>query len=312
MILKAWLKKHKLLDSAGKEITVQQGSAWLKRVWGNFLRFGNVADAPRAPKHRLLDHDAALRASTLVKQGMWVTTRVGSHMLEHLSYFTSIKQACEHCEELEQIREEHGLTHDQLLTAMHEADPLLVSRNILFKHMLTDVEKEKRSAFAADMLGRFHSDPSFVESIIFIDEASIVISNRTKSDVHAWCDAHDLSFTDVCSIPQHKGKDLTVRWICAVSAHPAFADKGGLVYFEFTTGTTDINRRVNTRIYGNEIKHNHAYQVSMLHIQNLWLPCSSTSTWQLGIISCTASTYSISSPFTMYVSHPYEGVSTML
>ena len=66
-----------------------------------------------------------------------------------------------------------------------------------------------------------------------------------------------------------KGQTIAVRWICAVTAHPAFADKGGLVYFEFTTGTTEINRRVNKRRDGSQAVGNWKYQVGALPVQNL-------------------------------------------
>lgn len=66
-------------------------------------------------------------------------------------------------------------------------------------------------------------------------------------------------------VPLKPNEDITVRWICAVSAHPAFADKGGLVYFEFTTGTDDIKRKVNTKLDGNFVEHKFKYTVSLLH-----------------------------------------------
>lgn len=39
---------------------------------------------------------------------------------------------------------------------------------------------------------------------------------------------------------------VTIHVFICVSLHPAFANRNGLVYFEFTTGTTNIRRLWNT------------------------------------------------------------------
>jgi hypothetical protein len=50
----------------------------------------------------------------------------------------------------------------------------------------------------------------------------------------------------------------------AVTAHPAFASTGGLVYVELTSGTTDIQRRTNELQDGSQTVGNHVYRVSVL------------------------------------------------
>lgn len=263
--MKQWLKQHNKGKPKAQRITVSRGYGYLTSYWRNFIKYGSVEDAPRAPKSCKIPEPAAARAAVLVKSGEEVTTRVRGKDFTYHSYYTSIEQACERCPELEQIRADHNATHAHLLVAMHKADPTLVYRKIFFKHTLTPAELLERSGFGAEALQKLRADPDFLKKIIFIDEASIVISDKTRSDVHAWCDKYDLSFTDVCPIPLHKGEEIVVRWICAVSAHEAFADKGGLVYFEFTTGTTNIHRRVNTKLDGSTTDHNFAYMVSLLH-----------------------------------------------
>lgn len=263
--MKEWLKDYNKGKPKAQQISVSRGYGHLKTYWGDFVTYGSVADAPRAPKPCKIPVHAARRAAVLVKCGQEVTTRVRNQDFNYHSYYTSIEQACEKCTELEQIRVQYNATHAQLLVAMHKADRSLVYRKIFFKHTLTPAELLERSGFGAAALERLRADPRFLSKIIFIDEASIVINDKTKSDVHAWCDMYDLSFTDVCPIPLHKGEEITVRWICAVSAHEAFADKGGLVYFEFTTGTTKIHRRVNTKLDGSTVDHSFAYTVSWLH-----------------------------------------------
>lgn len=263
--MREWLKDYNVGKPKAEQVKVSRGYNYLKTYWRNFNKYGGVGDAPRATKTCKVPMAEATKAAILVKSGQEVTTRVRGKDFTYHSYYTSIQQACEKCADLEKIRVEHNATHAQLLVAMHKADPSMVYRKIFFKHTLTPKEMKERSAFGEDMLKRLEADPDFLQNVIFIDEASIVISDKTRSDVHAWCDKHDLSFTDVCPVPVHKGEEITVRWICAVSAHEAFADKGGLVYFDFTTGTTKIHRRVNTKLDGSTRDHSFAYTVSLLH-----------------------------------------------
>ena len=247
-----------------EQLHVSGGTWYLRTYWGEFSRTGSVGDLPRAPKPTKVPNAAALRAASLLKQVKWMSIRINGEVFEYLSHYTSIEQACGECAELEKIRVDHDATYAQLLVAMHKADPSLVFRRIFFKHCLTAAEMMERCAFGASMLLQLLNNPSLLTNTIFLDEASLVISEKARSDVHAWCDKHDLSFTDVCPIKHHTGGPITLRWICAVSAHPAFKDKGGLVYFEFTTGTTDIYRRKNTKLDGNTVDHNHTYTVSLL------------------------------------------------
>ena len=263
--MRQWLANHNEGKPQAQQIKVSKGTWYLKTYWRNFNKYGGLGDAPRMPRACKIPMTEALKAANLVKAGQPVTTRIRGEDITYHSYYTSIQQACEKCPALEEIRAAHNASHAQLLDAMHKADKSLVYRKIFFKHTLTPSELEERSAFGEDMLSRLEADPNFYKNIIFIDEASIVISDKTRSDVHAWCDKHDLSFTDVCPIPVHKGEEITVRWICAVSAHEAFEAKGGLVYFEFTTGTTDIHRRTNTKLDGSTRDHSFAYTVSVLH-----------------------------------------------
>ncbi len=263
--MRQWLKDYNKGKPKAQQITVKRGTAYLDSYWRNFNKYGSVGDAPRAAKSTKVPKAAAARAAVIVKSGQEVTTRIRGKDFTYHSYYTSIEQACEKCAELEKIRTDHNATYAQLLTAMHRADSSLVFKKIFFKHTLTPAELLERSAFGQDALERLQADPHFLENTIFIDEASIVINDKTRSDVHVWCDKYDLSFTDVCPLPLHKGEEITVRWICAVSAHKAFAAKGGLVYFEFTTGTTDIHRRTNTKWDGSGADPEHAYTVSLLH-----------------------------------------------
>lgn len=263
-VMRQYIEDYNKTAPQHEQLHVSRGTWYLNTYWSEFSRTGSVGDLRRAPKSTKVPNADALRAASLLKQGKWESIRINGQVFEYLSHYTSIEQACEECAELEKIRVDNDATYAQLLIAMHKADPSLVSRRIFFKHCLTGDEMLERYAFGADMLRQLVNNPSLLTHTIFLDEASLVISEKTRSDVHVWCDKHDLSFTDVCPIKHHKGDPIMLRWICAVTAHPAFKDRGGLVYFEFTTGTTDIHRRKNTKLDGNTVDHSHTYTVSLL------------------------------------------------
>lgn len=239
--------------------------AYLRVWWQNFQEYGSVQDRHRVGRPRNINYLDALRAATIVKDGHLVSHKVKGKTVEHRVHYTSIAEAVRKNEELANMTRRLGMTPEQLLHAMHEADPDLVHRKIFFKHSFTTQELEQRMAFAKDCL-QLHALPGgLLQNIIFIDEASIVIDKYTKSDVYVWCDRHDLSFSDVCPRKLPKEGSVTVRFIVAVTAHPAFADKGGLVYMDFTTGTTNIERKHNKRLDGSEWTGKWVYQVSLLH-----------------------------------------------
>lgn len=241
--------------------------AYLRTWWDNFFKYGSVQDRPRAGRPRKLNPIEALRASAIVKAGKVVTDKVKGKTVEHIVHYTSIAEAVSENEELRNITQRLGMTPEQLLHAMHEADPDLVRRKIFFKHSFTAQELQQRITFAQTCLALHALPAGLLKNIIFIDEASIVINKYTESDVYVWCDRHDLSFSDVCPRQLPKEGSVTVRFIVAVSAHPAFADKGGVVYVDFTTGTTNISRRHNKRLDGSQRVGDWAYQVG-------WLPSS--------------------------------------
>lgn len=148
------------------------------------------------------------------------------------------------------------------------ADPGLVRRKIFFKHLFTPTQLAARQQFAGDCLRYWLFWPkplgNFLDHIIFIDESSLAVNKFTKSDVFVWCDDADVYFRDVCPRQLRKGPGIVIRFIVAVTAHPAFASTGGLVYVELTSGTTDIQRRTNKLQDGSQTVGNHVYRVSVL------------------------------------------------
>lgn len=238
---------------------------YLQTWWQHFNKYGSVADGARSGRPYKISKEEALQASEIVKAGRLVTRKVHGKTVEHLVHYTSIAEAVREEPTLQQLVTDKDITPEQLLHAMHVHDPDLVRRRIFFKHSFTPDQLEERLQYAKARLHHLEKIPFHPQNIIFIDESSIVINKSTKSNVYVWCDKHDINFSDVCPRKLPKEGSVTVRFIVAVSAHPAFAAKGGVVYMDFTTGTTDIHRRHNKLWDGPLLVGNQKYRVSMLH-----------------------------------------------
>jgi hypothetical protein len=109
---------------------------------------------------------------------------------------------------------------EQLLHAMHDADPSLVRRTLFFKHDFTVQELQQRVEYAKYCLKVDEEWPAFLAHTIYIDESSFRVDKYTESDVWVWCNKHDLNFSDVVPRKLKKGnKSVTVKFIVAVTAH---------------------------------------------------------------------------------------------
>lgn len=246
------------------------GYDYIRKWWSNFQQFGSVADAPRSGRPPKVRPAEARRAAAIVKKGKWVVEkRLGALVFRRVHY-TSIGEAVRQNVELQNLVSRLNINHHQLLRAMHLADATLVRRKIFFKHLFTPKELEARQRFALQCLQYWLLWPShlgnFLDHIIFIDESSIAVNKFTHSDVYVWCDGTDVSFRDVCPRQLAKGSGIVVRFIVAVTSHPAFAHQGGVVYVELTSGTTDIERRTNKLQDGSEARGDQVYQVGVLHL----------------------------------------------
>ena len=261
--LKAHLvQMNKLLPEDQQQHLNYHDLNYLRKWWNDFLTKGSVADAPKPGAPTLISREQALKASGIVKEGWLQKETVKGKVVEHRVYYTSIAEAISRNQYLQELVSDLGLEPEQLLQAMHKHDPSLVRRKIFFKHSFTMAELDERVKDCADLQVK---TGLMTTNTIYIDESSIVINKYTESDVYVWCDKHDLNFSDVCHRKLPKEGSVTVRFIVAVSPHPKFADKGGLVYMDFTTGTTDISRRHNKMQDGSQLAGDQIYLVSTLH-----------------------------------------------
>lgn len=261
-------QRNKKLPEDEQQFIGSHDTENLKRWWDHFLTKGSVADDDRSGRPHKVNTADAMEAAQIFKDGKEVTHVHRGQTQVHRVHYTSIGEAIRESPRLKDICSKYSISAEELLHAMHQADPSLVRRKMFFKHAFTPSELEQRRSFASWCTTQEEQYGDLLSNTIFIDESSIVIDKSTKSDVWVWCDKHDLNFTDVRPRKLPKGGHVKLHFIVAVSAHPAFAARGGLVYMDFTTGTTDIQRRHNKIRDGSNMDPAWQYSVSSLHLED--------------------------------------------
>jgi hypothetical protein len=266
--LKEYIEKHnKTLPDDEQQFLNSHDHECLKTWWEHWIDNGSVADEARSGRPNKCNTADALEAAQICKDGKLVDVKEKGRKVQHRVHFTSLAEAIRERPRLGEIMANIGLKYpEQLLHAMHLAEPSLVRRKLFFKHSFTEQELQERMDYAKWCLNKLSVEPDFLQHTIYIDESSFIVDKYTESDVWVWCDKHDLNFSDVVGRQLKKGhKFVTVKFIVAVTSHPAFADRGCVVYMEFTTGTTNIRRHINTRQDGGEVERDMEYEVSLLH-----------------------------------------------
>jgi hypothetical protein len=104
--------------------------------------------------------------------------------------------------------------------------------------------------------------------MVFIDETTIQTHGLKHDHIQVWMNSSDTRFHDFHGVPGKSWDPVKVHAVVAVTAHPHYDNLGGLVYVDFTTGTTDIKRRVNKRLDGSIRSPDFKYSVSVLLLLN--------------------------------------------
>lgn len=268
-------------NKAGRVLTVQLGyfqnkfpdqpieiretkAQFCRRWWCHFEERGNVHDAPRTGRPPKVSDADALKAAQIITAGYNATCMAyGRQTVEH-KYFGTIADAVAHSDTLQEILRNSRATNQQLREAIHRVSPDVVHRRVSFKHRLTDAEKAKRMVVCTDLLSRHHHDRTLLHKMVFIDETTIMTHGLKSAHVHVWVNSSDPNFHDYHTVPGKAYRPAKVHVIAAVTAHPQYEPSAGVVYVEFTTGTTKIHRRHNLRLDGSTRVPNFKYTVSVL------------------------------------------------
>lgn len=223
----------------------------IKRLWQNFLQNRNLKDAPRSGRPVKISREDALAASELLKKGKTLVRQLKGGAITYIVYFTTVNEAIRLVPELKAILDKYDVTPHQLYLAMKREDKYLERRSVVLKPPFTTEQKEGRMTWCGDTLGCMGNSPAahaaWLERVVQCDEGKVTISSKGKQHVRVYHDRREPMLHDYVCLPDIPGEDeMTVHFFICVSPHPAFTDTNGLVYFEFTTGTSHIRRLHNT------------------------------------------------------------------
>jgi len=251
---------------------VSHQSQFLQRQWEHFTTFFNLDDNPRPGRPLFISHEDAMAASELLKQGKLFKRHTKGHILEFITYYTTVGEAIRLCPGIKAIVDKYNCSAHQLYAAMKRDDSDLCRRSITFKTPFDDAEMNARKAYCLREFTALGAEafwwPKLLERRVFIDEMRISFSSMSGKHVKLYMSKHDARMHDVVRVPVVTGEeDLRVHIIMAVSSHPRYASRNGLVYWEFTTGTDYIRRHKN--IEGQTIYDAFQYQVGAILCQKM-------------------------------------------
>ena len=246
----------------------EPASAFVRRWYEGFQKKGSVDDDPKPGRPPKIPDAAAREAAEIVVRGYTVQHSTRQGVTSELKYFSTLPEAIAHNETLRNTLHEYHATPEQLLNAMHRVAPDMVRRKVTFRHKLSQEEIAKRQKVAGDLLGWLQTDPTLLTRMVFIDETTIQTHSLKHEHLEVWVNSSDTRFHDFHGVPGKAWDPVKAHVIAAVTAHPFYDRLGGLVYVEFTTGTTDIKRRVNKRLDGSTRTPTFKYLVSVLLLLN--------------------------------------------
>lgn len=284
-IFKALREKCRTIFAKDQSDVTTNRSRFISHWFNTWRNTGDVEDADRPGRPRLVQEHEAWEAARLITTPRPITYKKGKKTMCTNVYYTTIQEAIDDIPRLKQLVDRLGVNAEQLREAIHFFVPGFEQRRVQFKIALTDEEKDDRVKRCAELLEEYAKDPFMLYRMVFVDEMSVFNHGDNHDHVHVWVMRGDTAFDDVAHIPMTSlKKTVKAHVIAAVTANPEFKSKGGLVYQEFTTGTTDINRRHNRRLDGSLRVGDYTYGVSMLHFQKQDIVICATLTpqgWEL-------------------------------
>jgi hypothetical protein len=219
---------------------------FIRDQWQKYDRLHTVSDqyAQRAPSHqKLVPDDIISQCAAALKKGYIQQVLVSDEDggLTETSvhrYYATIKEACKLDPFLSDVIRQFDVTPEYLLRRMHQVDPGLVRRTTEFKHDLSEEVIQERQDTAFELLRRWKLDKSLLLRTYWIDETTIWIITSHDRTHKVYCDAHDAGVRAVLTTPHISTKcHIKVHLFAAVNAIK------GPCFYDFTTGTTEIQRR---------------------------------------------------------------------
>lgn len=224
----------------------------LKGRWEHFVAYGDLEDEPRSGRPVNISDDDALTASKAIKAGREYQRQRNKHTITLITYYTTVRQATLESEIVRGVVEKYKCTPHQLYHAMMRADPSLGRRSFCLKFRLSPDQKLARKTFAKELLAEWDIAQALLARILArivqCDEGRWTYSVLDHKRQKAYVDLNNLPLYDYVTLPTIQGQQqAVVHFFVCVSGHPKFAEFNGMVYYEFTTGTSHIRRLWNRR-----------------------------------------------------------------
>ena len=186
-----------------------------------------------------LPHDAAMRAVGIIAEGYMQEHCVIDGGVERYYYehkrFTSLSEAIMHSAPLRALMQQYDVSHDYLLSRLHDVEPLLAYGPLPMKMVLTPLQMHERQQYCLRMLAALQADPYLLYKIFWVDECRILVSKDLFGRLKVWYDRRDLEGQPPEPHPEFThGNARRIDLLLIVNAVL------GCVYVEFLTGTTNI------------------------------------------------------------------------
>lgn len=239
--------------------------SFLQTSYNKWQQGGGEKDAPRSGRPLKVPDSVALEAAKLVAKGTWYTAFRKRLATREPRGYTSIEEAVQQLQRLQQIKEQYRVDDKGLLHAMHRVMPRLKQHTVYFKYEFDNNALATRLQVASELLQTMPADEAeraaWLQRLVWMDEGGLATSDFVKKHVKVWALQGDTRLSRMVPAPHLQGQhESKVHFFMAVTAHPAFAATNGVVHWDFTTGTTHIRRRVNT--LGQTHDEPHVYRVS--------------------------------------------------
>lgn len=206
-----------------------------------FLATGSIHDRPRSGRKHKVPKDVLQQCASQLQAGYrW--TPIGT-VLPVTRHFTSIQQAAAMNPYLAAVCSSFNVKPQQLLKMMKKVDKGLMHKTLHFKRPLTPQQQQARRSVAIQLYTRQLQDPTLLRRTCWVDECSISFSSSVMAKgIKVWCHRSDsatsATFFNHSMQPGTKYRTTTVRLMAMANCLL------GPTSAEFTTGTTDLQRRL--------------------------------------------------------------------
>lgn len=213
---------------------------FLRYNYRKFMATGSIHDRKRKGRPQKVPKDVLKECAKYLQQGFaWVP--LGSLLPIH-RHFTSMEQAVAAVPYLAAICAAYNVNPQQLLRKIKRVDPELVHKRLHFKKPLSIPQQQERQAVACQLYTVWLADPTVFNRACYVDEAAFTFSVDCMSkNLKVWCHRGSAGVNGTMfshqMLPGTKYRTITVRLIAMIN--PLLGPVAG----DFTTGTTDLQRR---------------------------------------------------------------------